>query len=378
MKILLVTPYPPTRDGIGTYAALFHAELVAQGHEVRVVAARAEKPAAPEVIGGLRGTERRPEPELLETIATFAPDVVHVQFAIAGYAGSVFAVLRLMRRFRERGYPVVATLHEVTRDTASLGVVGRALYRVVAARLDLAIVHTDVARACLETLRRDLTFRTEVIAHPHAVLPDADTTPEELRSRFGLADASVILAFGFIDVDKGLQDLIRAVGLVLASSAAQDVRLVIAGAVRRRYGLFRVFELRDRAYLAYLRRIVRRDRLSDVVVFAGYVPEGSMRSWFKLAALAVLPYRRSEQSGVANLARSAGTPLVTTAVGELASLSAVPAVPPRNPGALASALQVSLAHPVADRDTNSTVSNLDAIVAQTVAAYAKLHETSAA
>jgi glycosyltransferase involved in cell wall biosynthesis len=376
LRVLLISPYPPTRDGIGTYAAFFRGELSAQGYEVRVVAARGPEQTEPEVLGSLRGPGRKAEPVLLGAITEFAPDLVHVQFAVAAYAGAVFAVLRLMRELRERGYPVVATLHEVTRDTASLRAAGRLLYRAIVARTDLVIVHTEVARDCLYSIARQRELKVEVIRHPHASLPEADTSADELRLRFGLADVRVVLAFGFIDVDKGLQDLTRAVGLLAASPSTQDVKLVIAGSVRRRYGLFRIFELRDRAYLGYLRQIVKRDGLTPAVLFAGYVPQGSVKAWFDLATVAVLAYRRSEQSGVANLARSAGTPLVTTAAGELSSLSVVPAVPPRNPEALASALNLFLASGPEKRAKDSSTTDLDMIVTQTVAAYAIVLNTS--
>jgi glycosyltransferase involved in cell wall biosynthesis len=106
-----------------------------------------------------------------------------------------------------------------------------------------------------------------------------------------------------------------------------------------------VFELRDRIYVLRVGALIRRLGLDGSVVFAGYVPEGEVRPWFELAEAAVLPYRRIEQSSVASLARSAGTPIVATDVGELAAFVQRPewCVEPRSPARLAVALDSFLA-----------------------------------
>ena len=52
-----------------------------------------------------------------------------------------------------------------------------------------------------------------MIPHPTAGPPAGKCTPEDLRARFNLHDYRILLAFGFIHVDKGLDDLIRALGI---------------------------------------------------------------------------------------------------------------------------------------------------------------------
>ncbi len=314
-------------------------ELREQGHAVAVVSARDPHPRRPEVIGSVAAAADA----TLTNARAFAPDVVHVQFAVAAYGTRIPVLLRVIDRIRQLGIPVIVTMHEVTRDTACLRAPGRALYRRVATRADGIVVHTESARIVLERLigaRRNLQI--DVIPHPRAELPATSVQAGDLRARHRLSGDRILLAFGFIDVSKGLGDLIAAAGTLEFARKLDGVRFVIAGAVRRRFGLFRVFELRDRVHLWSVRRKVSRLALQRRVLFTGFVPAEEIRAWFDLASATVLPYRRSEQSGVASLAAAAGTPLITTDVGELGGHSCVPPPPPSDPSALAKQLAAFL------------------------------------
>ena len=334
MRILFVSPYPPERDGIGAYCAMLARALTEQGHEVAVITPRPSASAPPEVIGSLPGALGSSE-DVVAATRTFAPDVVHVQFAVAAYATQLPSARRTIDALRGLGYPVVVTMHEVTRDTETLRAPGIGLYRRVAARASHLIVHTDVARRAIMQMTDGDPVPVSLIPHPRTELPHSDVPPQDLRERFSLGADRVVLAFGFIDVDKGLDDLIAAVGLMSTEGGLSGLRVVVAGDVRRRFGAFRVFEFRDRLHLRKVKRLASDLRLEERVVFSGFVPEAEIRTWFELASVAVLPYRRSEQSGVASLAAAAGAPVLTTDVGELAALSALPPVPPRDPRALA-------------------------------------------
>lgn len=337
MRICLVSPFPPARDGIGDHAAVLAAALEERGHELRVVAVRPAANAPASVVASLpvRRAERQ---ALLADLRAWRPDVVQVEFGVAAYGTRLPALLRLLPGLRTLGARVVVDFHEVIRDTGLLRGPGRALYRRVAAFADDAVVHSEAAA---DALARDVGAAgvpVRVIPLPRAEPPAASTAPETLVARHGLAGRRVLLAFGFVHVDKGLTDLVRALALL----ARDDVQLVVAGDVRRRQGAFRVFELVDRLHLLHVRALVRRHQLGGRVTFTGYVPAGEVRAWFELAECAVLPYRRSDQSAVAPIAAAVGTPVVATTVGGLAELGAADAVPPRRPDLLADALAAFL------------------------------------
>ena len=184
------------------------------------------------------------------------------------------------------------------------------------------------------------------IPHPRARLPSPVLPKEELLHRYALGDHRILLAFGFIHVDKGLPDLVRGLHLLVERDRATtaDLRLVVAGAVRTRRGMFRLFELRDRLHLAAVKRLVRHLGLTGRVVFTGYVPSGDVANWFAVSSAVVLPYRRIEMSGVASLAGAAGVPILASDVGGLGeeSGSLAGTFPPCDPQQLADALEAHL------------------------------------
>ncbi|MGW3346938.1 glycosyltransferase [Nonomuraea rubra] len=363
MRILYVSPYPPARDGIGTYTHVLAHAVRARGHEIAVIAARPDPGAPEEVVGALGGGG---EAALRAAVARFRPDVVHVQFAVPAFGARS---LEVARRPATPGVPVVATLHEVSRDTALLRGPGRALYRRLASGCDRLIVHTRAARDTLAALGLDT--EATVIPHFSAPPPPATGTAAGLRARFGLGDDRVLLAFGHIHVSKGLDDLVRAVATLPPATLA-GMRVVVAGAVRRRHGPFRVFEARDHLHEAAVRRLARRYGLRDRLVFTGYVPDGDIAAWFDAAEAVVLPYRDAEQSGVANLARAFGVPVIATTVGGLAELfeGSPWAVPPGAPDRLATAINDLLrTTPSTGGTTRTPDTDLDAVAARTIAVY---------
>lgn len=342
MKVLYVSPYPPIKDGIGDYTHLLAEAAREQGHDVRVVVPRPTPYTPPDVIGVV-GSRGRGSVELREAIAKWDPDIVHVQFAIAAFGTQTVALLRWLDSLRrELAVPVVGTLHEVTRDTALLRAAGRKFYRQLVARCEYVVVHTHTAYNALTGPIGVAESKVVVIPHPRVRPPGGTSTPEDVRRRFGLGEARILLAFGFIHVDKGLDDLVSALSILHRTRGAplDDVRVVVAGTVRLRHGLFRVFEVRDRLYLARVLRQTRRKSLQQYLVLTGYVPEGEISAWFHVAEAVVLPYRRTEQSGVASLASAFGVPVIASTVGGLREQFAGSrwTFPPRAPEFLARVL----------------------------------------
>ena len=368
MKVLSIAPCPPDHDGIATYTEMICDELDRQGVEVRMIASHPARPDASEVLGVL-GRPLDSPTVLVARAQAFGPDLVHLQFAVSTYGLRLISIIRLLDGLRRAGIPVVLTLHEITRDVETMAGFGRAIYRAIAARSDHIIVHTELAlQACHHHLSAGSTV--DVVAHPRARLPPSRVSAATLRARHGLGEERVLLSFGFIHVDKGIDDLLRALAQLEREGALDGVRLVIAGEVRRREGVLRPFEVRDRLYLRRLRAILEEERIGHRVLFTGYVPSEEVRPWFELASLVVLPYQRIEQSGAGSLASGAGAPLLTTTVGELEHLSTYPPVAPRDPVALADGLRAAMAKggkggsPIVDGS-----SDVDTVVRQTIQVY---------
>jgi len=342
MRILFVSPFPPDQDGVGTYSQAMITMLKAMGNEAKVVLPRAQTDQSEDVIGVL-GRRQDDLSSLCRKVAAWDPDVIHVQFAVATFGirtRNLLSWLRIMRA--ATNVPIFVTMHEVTRDTATLRNPGRALYRALADRCDQIIVHTQSSFDVLTKAVKVPAAKVRIIPHPEAKPPRPVSTPEEIRDRFGLGDKELLVAFGFIHIDKGLGDLVQALRILRESDtlAMDTLRLVIAGTVRPRSGLFRLFEWRDRLHLARILRIARASMLDHSIILTGYVPEADVAAWFQAASAIVLPYRRTEQSGVAALANAFGVPVLASTAGGLGEQYAESrwSFPPRDPVKLASVI----------------------------------------
>jgi glycosyltransferase involved in cell wall biosynthesis len=377
MRILFVSPFPPSKDGIGTYTKLIMTAIQAAGHETRVVVPRVNPDHPDDVVGALSGAEGTDLAGLRDAVSAWSPDLIHVQFAVAAYGMRTRTLLDWLELVKSTTtIPVVVTMHEVTRDTALLRGLGVSIYRKLSGLSNHVIVHTQAARASLTSQVGESAGALSVVPHPDTKPPRVVSSPDYLRRQFNLGDAELLLAFGFIHVDKGLGDLIKALRILRKSNThpLNGIRLVIAGAVRPRSGLFRIFELRDRIHFARVLRRSHRSGLDDIVVLTGYVPEEDVAGWFKAAAGLVLPYRRTEQSGVASLANAFGVPVLASKVGGLAEqyASSPWLFSPCDPHELASVLARFLATPPQQRTLSAgpeTAAELEIVLDATLGIY---------
>jgi glycosyltransferase involved in cell wall biosynthesis len=381
VKVLYLSPYPPTRDGIGNYTWTLASAMKDCGAQIAIMVPRTCSDSPPEVIGAL-SLAGHDYAYLRSVIAAWAPDIIHVQFAIAAFGSRTIALLHLLAVLqRDIQAPIVATLHEYSRESALLPLVGHAIHRYVMSRCDVVIVHTS--RALTGVITRCGQPANKIALIPHPTAPPRPCTPaSELRVRFKLRDARVLLAFGFIHVDKGLCDLVRALSIVRRQRPGMldDLRVVVAGAVRRRHGVFRVFEARDRLHLVRVKSLIRRRGLQRSVLMTGYVPAGDVAGWFDLAEAAVLPYRRTEQSGVASLAQSFGIPVLASDVGGLAEQFKGTRwiFPPGAPMQLADTIVRFLATPPSELAAASFSAGRDNELASVVARTLDLYQTASA
>ncbi len=81
-----------------------------------------------------------------------------------------------------------------------------------------------------------------------------------------------------------------------------------------------------------------------------FVGDAEAAALFRRAALVVLPYRESEQSGVLWTAVAFGTPVLASDVGGFGEVPGLRTVPPGDPAALRDAIRAALADPPAPID----------------------------
>ncbi|MGY1621445.1 glycosyltransferase family 4 protein [Geodermatophilus sp. SYSU D00965] len=262
---------------------------------------------------------------LLRRISRTRPDVV--QFSGGRFPVDGVATAWLSRR-RRGGRPVLVTLahsplpFNEQRATGEVLRQNRLLYASFGLgyrSVDSVVVLGDRSAKDLVTAWPDVEDVTVV---PHgdegvfldqAPFPARQTGPE-------------VLFFGTMQAYKGLDLLMEAFERVRAERP--DARLVVAGAPS---GDTDLDELRRSAA-----------RIGGVDLRAGYVPMGEVSALFQSARVVVAPYRYANASGVVELARTFGRPVVGTTVGDLPSVIAHEEtgllVPPGDVDALAAGL----------------------------------------
>lgn len=353
MKVLVVSPYPPKRDGIGEHTQKLVRALRAHPDvDVEVVTfcrPVADDPARDAADGVHRLLSARPS-AFRSTMAMMRhtrPDVVHYQFAIPAFGlagfGAIAAGLWTRRRIGTR---LVFTFHEARREVELLRGVGRLLYRALVAIADGVVVHTEEVRdLVVGSFGADerVVWLTPLGAAPPAPESVEPRVLDEVRRRYGVDERPFALCFGYLHPDKGIQYLVEAAALLQRRSATIDrgLDVLVAGAVRPRSGLFRWFETKDHAYELQLRDAVERHGLGDQVRFVGFVPHDDVPALYAAARVVVVPFITVTQSSVLSTATVVGTPVIASDLPGLRETLGDGGilVPPRDPDALADALE---------------------------------------
>lgn len=202
---------------------------------------------------------------------------------------------------RAMGKRVVWTIHNLVSHESSNPIAETKARRILLRLCHAAITHSPEAKAEVQkTLNLDYGRKMHVIPHGH-YLDDYIFNPDSyknLRNRIGITeDNFVILFFGNIRPYKGLEDLLDAFSKV----DRPEARLVIAG---------RPFsdDLKTRVEEA-----TRRDpRITADLTF---IPDEDVASYFHLADVVLLPFRRTLTSGSVILAMGFGKTLILPGAG---------------------------------------------------------------
>jgi glycosyltransferase involved in cell wall biosynthesis len=305
-RLLLISPYPPSRTGPAEYAAVFAAQCAARGFQVRVLAEQVPGAPAP-----------TPPPAEVSVDPTWTPDlsgmrrlyaaarddpseVVHVNYSFTMYGSSIAGLAALAEFARlSRRHPLVVTLFDVIpkRDLTSETL---ALYHVRApprlARLAVGLILKFLARTADRIVVQSES--TKIILESDYGVPSEKIAITELPGypgprtvarepmALGSPDApSMILYYGFLAPYKGVEVLLAAFARARSASPHRPLRLVVAGTNHPRIDIDFGAKLREEA--------VRLGLGADEVVFPGYVSESDSHQLFTQSALVVLPYLRT-------------------------------------------------------------------------------------
>jgi glycosyltransferase involved in cell wall biosynthesis len=307
VRILMVTPYPPLRDGIGNYAVQEVKRLRAQGHDVEVLS---PEPSAAH--HHLELSSRRGPLALAKRVSAYDRVVIQFHpdmFFPIGSTGArrLEVTLGLLAVFRLADVEV--RVHEVNyefgRGHSVLARATRAMWRAA----DRITVHTEMERERFAEAFGVPLERIAVAEHGESFVKRTTATKDEARTRLGLPDdAFVFLSIGFLQPHKGFDHAVRAFAR-LGAGDGRPRRLEVVGSVR----------LDDPFYLGYLEEL--RDLVAatpGVALHEGYVGDEMFDLWIVASDALVLPYRFIWSSGVIERAHLYDRPAIASRVGGLA------------------------------------------------------------
>jgi glycosyltransferase involved in cell wall biosynthesis len=201
---------------------------------------------------------------------------------------------------RHRSNPIRAVYKTITRFT---------LAQIIRRHADVATVHGDWIRAELAR-DLDLTALTAAKLHtvPYGMSMDEPLDRAKARRTLGIQyDGPILLQFGMLRPDKGIQELIRALG----HCKDRDFRLIVAGTPAG---------INWEELVALAQKVGCSDRL---VGHPHYVPDEMIPVYFSAADFVTLPYRGSftGASGPLTLACTYRKPVLVSRTGEMGDLA---------------------------------------------------------
>lgn len=228
-------------------------------------------------------------------------EIVNVQHEYGIYGGVAGGLLlSFMRGLR---MPVVTTLHTVLTEPDYHQ---RRVLEEVIRLSDRLVVMSTKAMETLNEIYSVPDERVSFIPHGVADLPFVD--PNFYKDLFGVEGRKVILTFGLLSPNKGIENVIRALPAVLAKHP--EVTYIVTGETHPN-----VVRQRGEEYRFYLQGLVRSLDLGRNVIFHDrFVEPEELYSFLGAADICVTPYydERQMTSGVLSLCVGAGKAIVST------------------------------------------------------------------
>jgi glycosyltransferase involved in cell wall biosynthesis len=220
-------------------------------------------------------------------------DIISLQHEFGIFGGP--AGSHLLTLLRELTAPVITTLHTVLRTPNADQ---RRVMRNLIALSTRLVVMTERGRTILEEVYHAPPAKIDLI--PHGI-PDVPlVAPDYYKGQFGVSGKKVLLTFGLLSPNKGVEHVLNALPEIVAEFP--DVVYIVLGATHPN-------ELRTRgeAYRLGLKAIARRNNLENHVIFQNrFVELKELTDFIGAADLYVTPYLDEAQSTSGTLAYAFG------------------------------------------------------------------------
>lgn len=301
-KILVVSTFPPTHCGVGTYAQEHLGALKKEGHRVYTLS------FDPTSSANFRYDSKSSLKLLRAFILFFTRDFdeVYLHFTNGliwtrhktwnGYINKILLMLwTLCLALR---YRTVLVAHEILSDVLFRHSVY--IHRFIYSSFSKIWVHTESEKQnFLKTFGTHFASKMEVIPHHRFFTPKFNGSKEDARRQIGIdLNKRVFLSIGFWIKTKGFEDAIEAISKLDASQN----HLYVVGSLR---------EDKDPA-LRYRKLLQERSKgLMHVTLIETHLSDEDFDRWIQAADAVVLPYTFIWSSGVAARCQVMRTPVLS-------------------------------------------------------------------
>ncbi|MGH9433522.1 MAG: glycosyltransferase family 4 protein, partial [Terriglobia bacterium] len=221
-------------------------------------------------------------------------DIVCLQHEFGIFGGPVGShVLALVRELK---MPIVTTLHTVLLRPNSDQ---RRVMQELIARSTRLVVMTERGRQMLLEVYQAPADKIDLIPHGIPDMPFVD--PNYYKDQFGVEGRVVVLTFGLLSPNKGIENVLNALPLILAEFP--DVVYMVLGATHPN-------ELREQgeAYRLSLEILAKKNKIEKNVIFYNrFVELEELKEFIGAADLYITPYLNEAQITSGTLAYAFGT-----------------------------------------------------------------------
>src|SRR3979411_140191 len=236
--------------------------------------------------------------ELLKFNTTTMVCLQHEYGIFGGPAGG--HILHLLRGLK---MPVVTTLHTVLREPNPDQLM---VMEEIAELSDRLIVMSQLSSQFLQEIFKVPGSKIDMVPHGVPDLPFLD--PNFYKDRFGVEGKAVLLTFGLLSPNKGIENVIQALPQIL--SKHKNVTYIVAGATHPH-----VLRREGDQYRTYLRALAKEVGVESQVIFHNrFVSPDEMGQFIGAADIEITPYRHEAQvvSGTLAYALGAGKAIIST------------------------------------------------------------------
>lgn len=306
MKLAYVGTYPPRECGIGTFTQNLAQAMLKYGKGIKEIMVFAmndhhqEYRYPPEVKLIINQEQQTDYLEAANFINISGADacILEHEFGIYG-GGSGIYILPLLHRLN---IPLITTLHTIL-ETPSYN--EKAVLKEICKMSEKVVVMSNKAIHFLVDIYDVPKEKIALIEHG---VPDIHFNKEQSRIEFKLNKKKLLLTFGFVGRNKGIEIAIKALPLIIKNHP--EVLYIIIGKTHPN-----VLRHSGEEYRNYLQVLIKKLNLSEhVLLLNEFIDETELFKYLAACDIYITPYLNKAQitSGTLSYAMGAGCAVVST------------------------------------------------------------------